>query len=269
MLSIITANRDQTQLLLDWAATEGWNPGIGDAGAFHAADPSGFLMGFYEGRPVTGISVVQSGAQFAFLGLYITHPEFRGRGFGWKTWQAGLERLGHKTIGLDGVVAQQANYAKSGFSAVHRSLRFTGKIARTRFQPRAVRPIVAKDFAKLSAFDAAHYGAKRPQFLQHWLNGQGGRRGFLVEQDGRICGYGVIRPCHAGFKIGPLFAERPLVAEQLLLAMMQMANGECVNIDVPEPNRSAVALLEGHGFRGAVPALPLEEIYGLTSFELG
>ena len=27
----------------DWAAAEGWNPGLSDAVAFQAADPTGFL----------------------------------------------------------------------------------------------------------------------------------------------------------------------------------------------------------------------------------
>jgi len=29
---------------IDWAAQEGWNPGLHDAQAFHGADPQGFLL---------------------------------------------------------------------------------------------------------------------------------------------------------------------------------------------------------------------------------
>lgn len=31
---------------VDWAAAEGWNPGLHDIESFYAADPNGFLMGF-------------------------------------------------------------------------------------------------------------------------------------------------------------------------------------------------------------------------------
>src|SRR3712207_6914266 len=30
--------------ILDWAAAEGWNPGLRDADAFWAADPDGFML---------------------------------------------------------------------------------------------------------------------------------------------------------------------------------------------------------------------------------
>jgi hypothetical protein len=32
-------------LALEWAAAEGWNPGLHDARCFYAADPQGFLIG--------------------------------------------------------------------------------------------------------------------------------------------------------------------------------------------------------------------------------
>ena len=46
------------QRSLDWAATEGWNPGLDDAAAFQAADPDGFLGAFVDGEMVAGISAV-------------------------------------------------------------------------------------------------------------------------------------------------------------------------------------------------------------------
>src|SRR5690606_33641464 len=116
MIEIRTASAAEVALLIDWAAAEGWNPGLDDARLFRLADPEGFLVAVLDGRPVAGISVVASGDAFGFLGLYICRPEHRGRGHGYGVWQAGIARLGDRTIGLDGVVAQQANYARSGFS---------------------------------------------------------------------------------------------------------------------------------------------------------
>jgi hypothetical protein len=52
-----------------------------------------------------------------------------------------------------------------------------------------------------------------------------------------------------------------------------------VFLDVPEPNQPALGLAARYGltpafetarmYRGAAPALPLDRIYGITSFELG
>ena len=45
---------------LDWAAGEGWNPGVHDADGFHAADPVGFLLGLLDAAPVSMISAGRS-----------------------------------------------------------------------------------------------------------------------------------------------------------------------------------------------------------------
>lgn len=99
----------EIETLLDWADAEGWNPGLHDARAFQAADPGGFLGAFKGGKMVAGISVVAYDAQFGFLGLYICHPDHRGEGLGRAVWNAGMAYLGPRTIGLDGVPAQQSN----------------------------------------------------------------------------------------------------------------------------------------------------------------
>ncbi|UWX58519.1 GNAT family N-acetyltransferase [Chlorobaculum sp. MV4-Y] len=43
-------------------------------------------------------------------------------------------------------------------------------------------------------------------------------RAFTIRQNGKLVGYGLIRPCRNGFKIGPLFANRPELAEALFSA---------------------------------------------------
>ncbi|MEO0387662.1 MAG: GNAT family N-acetyltransferase, partial [Pseudomonadota bacterium] len=110
-----TAPRDALDTMLDWAAAEGWNPGLDDAAAFFAADPDGFFVTLDDaGQPVAAISVVNHTPTFAFLGLYIVRPSDRGRGNGLALWRHALAHAGPRSIGLDGVEAQQDNYAASG-----------------------------------------------------------------------------------------------------------------------------------------------------------
>ncbi len=111
---------------MTWAAAEGWNPGLHDAGCFHAADRDGFLVGLLGTVPVATVSVVRYGATFGFLGLYIVQPAYRGLGYGMRIWTAGLAYLAGRNIGLDGVVAQQDNYRKSGFTFAYRNIRYRG-----------------------------------------------------------------------------------------------------------------------------------------------
>lgn len=129
----------EISLSLDWAATEGWNPGKHDAQCFRAADPGGFFIGILRGEPIGCISAVAYDDAFGFIGLYIVKPEFRGMGFGLRLWQHAVAYLGNRNIGLDGVVAQQANYRKSGFRLAYRKsaswARFQAKPAPTSRRP--------------------------------------------------------------------------------------------------------------------------------------
>ena len=120
------ATRGEIDRILDWAGDEGWNPGRADAVAFHAADPEGFFVAEIGGVPAISISVVRYDETYAFLGLYIARPEGRGKGHAFALWKEALKRRPARCVGLDGVVAQQANYAKSGFVLAYRNNRFAG-----------------------------------------------------------------------------------------------------------------------------------------------
>ncbi len=280
MPEIRTARREEVDLLLAWAADEGWNPGLGDAEPFFMADPQGFHISLAGDQPVAALSCVRSGADFGFVGLYICRPEHRGKGYGLALWQHMLRGFTGRSLGLDGVVAQQANYAKSGFVLAHRNIRYSGRAPKAA-APRdsAVRPIERADLALVSAYDAPLYGAARDRFLASWLEGSTGRRAFMAIQKGGVAGYTVIRPCRNGFKIGPLFADTEMIAEQLFLRAAEEAAGEEIVLDLPEPNGAAERLARRFGLepvfetarmvRGAPVDLPLQRIFGITTFELG
>lgn len=118
---------EEMALAVDWAAAEGRNPGLDDAAAFHAADPDGHFLTRIDGRPAACISAVKYGPDYGFVGFYICLPKYRGRGLGMAIWNAALASTGTRALGLDGVVDQQANYAKSGFILKHRNNRYGGR----------------------------------------------------------------------------------------------------------------------------------------------
>ena len=103
---------DEISLAVDWAAAEGWNPGLADAACFAAVDAEGFLIGELDGVPAATVSCVNYDARFAFLGFYIVRADLRGRGYGLRIWNAAIAHAGARVIGLDGVVAQQAELQK-------------------------------------------------------------------------------------------------------------------------------------------------------------
>ena len=273
---------------VDWAAAEGWNPGLDDLEAFHATDPQGFFMGWIDGEPVSSISVVRYGRDFGFLGFYIVHPDHRGTGAGIATWNEGMAYLEGRTVGLDGVVDQQDNYRRSGFELEGRNIRFTGVPALSGHAGVAseIRDITPADEAALLTYDLPFFPAPRDVFTRNWVEAgnSDSRRSKLALRNGEIVGYGVVRACRAGYKVGPLFAEDAQTARDLFLALcgdlpLEGSAGQEVSLDVPESNSPGVAMAQDFGlqpvfetarmYRGGIPALPWEKTFGLASFELG
>ncbi|MDC0657185.1 GNAT family N-acetyltransferase [Leisingera sp. SS27] len=270
----------EIQTAVDWAAREGWNPGHRDAACFASADPQGFWGGFLDGQMVACISVVNYVEVFSFLGFYIVAPEHRGQGYGYALWQEALEHAGSRVVGLDGVVDQQGNYRRSGFELAYRNIRFGGVPGNRPAPPEGfdLSPLSAPT-AELEALDARVFPAPRTAFWQQWL-GAAGHRSFAAYKDGKLAGFGTLRPCGSGCKIGPLVAVSRPAAEVVLARLLQeLPAGQEVFLDVPEPHAAAVDLARSLGlepvfetarmYRGPAPLLDTDLIYGVTSFELG
>jgi hypothetical protein len=216
-LNIRTMRPDEIRLAADWAAAEGWNPGLADAACFATVDPQGWFIAELDGAPAATVSCVNYDDRFAFLGFYMVRAELRGRGLGLRIWNAAIAHAGSRVIGLDGVVAQQENYKKSGFQLAYANIRYGGSLA----APPAPQGIIAlRDvpFAMVEASDATVFPAPRPAFLRAWI-GTPGHIGCALMRDGALAGWGVIRPCRSGRKIGPLVADVRATAEAVLSAL--------------------------------------------------
>jgi GNAT superfamily N-acetyltransferase len=275
-LAIRAMRPDEIGLAVDWAAAEGWNPGLADAQCFTSVDSGGFLIGELDGEPAAMISTVNYDDRFAFLGFYIVRADLRGHGYGMQIWQAALAHAGARSIGLDGVVAQQDNYRKSGFALAYNNVRYGGVPSDVRAGHVTV-PLSDIPFHAIVADDGRVFPADRPAFWNAWLNAPG-HVGRAVLRDGKPAAWGVIRPCRTGRKIGPLVADDRECAEAVFAALVSEESGE-VFLDVPQPNAQAVALAEAHGlapvfetarmYRGDVRPVDLTRIFGVTTFELG
>lgn len=270
-------SRADLETVLDWAAEEGWNPGRDDAAAFLAADPDGFLVRKLSGKPVSAISVVNHSDSFAFLGLYLCHRDHRGQGHGLAVWHAGLAHAGQRTVGLDGVPDQQANYARSGFSAAGATTRLTGGTelrasgATRRPDPQDL-PSLLESERSLSGYDSR-------RFLSGWFRDTPWRRTRILTDHGRLAGYGTVRACRRGAKIGPFRARDAEAARALLCDLAGAFGAGPVSLDVPDGATGLGSLLEGLGFLpsfstarmylGTPPASGADAFRSIATLELG
>ncbi len=272
-------SRSELKFAIDWAGDEGWNPGIHDAECFYVADPEGYFIGLLDGEPVACVSMVKYDASFGFAGFYIVKPEHRGNRYGIQICNHGLDYLKGCNIGCDGVVEQQENYKKIGFKLAYRNVRYEGKGGGDSTQHPGLVDLSTRPFAEIAAYDRRFFPAPRNAFLRTWIAQPGSRAIGMVEDD-RLTGTGVIRKCQSGYKIGPLFADRPDVAETLFLSLRSLAGpDDPIYLDTPEINPEAIALAKRHSmeivfetarmYSGGTPDIDLAGIYGVTTFELG
>ncbi len=276
---ITTAGIREMTTFLEWAADEQWNPGKMDHLAFHAADPHGFLLGKLDEEPVATVSAVRYGTDFGFIGFYIARPPFRGQGYGIQAWQAAMQHLYGRNVGLDGVVDQQDNYRKSGFRTAWNHVRYAGV-------PEGEAPsgdITVADagtvpFGMLASYDRRFFPARRDAFLSLWV-GAPGHTALVALQDGELKGFGVVRPARSGARVGPLYAETDDIAHILLNSLSATQRGAPVALDVPDANVPAIRLMERLGLEPTfecarmytrdAPDIDMAGLFAATTIELG
>ncbi len=271
--------RNDINVAVEWAAIEGWNPGLYDADSFYATDPNGFFIGELNNEAIATISAVKYGETFGFIGFYIVRPEYRGKGYGIQMWNAAMQYLKGRNIGLDGVISQQDNYRKSGFRLARRNIRYEGISGGHPPDNLKTINLSTLPFNTVDLYDRPFFPADRSVFVKSWIR-QPESYALGIMQDGKLEGYGVIRKCRIGYKIGPLFANNPESAESLFSALNAgIKPSEPIFLDTPEVNEEAVALAEGHSMKAVFetarmytvenPDIPLDRVFGVTSFELG
>lgn len=275
----IIRNADENSLdfMIELARQEGWNPGLHDKEPFFAADPNGFFIGELDGNPIACVSGVKYGDKFAFGGFYIVKEEYRKQDYGIQMYNHVIDYVNGLCLGIDGVVAQQENYKKSGFHFFHNQMRYEGTGMKGKLQTECM-PIKEIPIEDLKKYDTSVFQFRREEFLKKWIT-MPESYSLAITDNSKISGYGLIRKCYKGYKIGPIFAEDKKIAEKLFLSLIEFAEGKEVYLDIPEINKEAMAIQEKYEmkyvfetarmYKNGNPEIPIEKVFGVTSFELG
>jgi hypothetical protein len=272
-----TATENDVDFMIDLAAKEGWNPGLHDKKPFFAADPNGFFVGELGGEIISCVSGVKYEDKFAFGGFYIVKEKYRGMDYGIQMYNHVIDYVNGLCFGIDGVVAQQENYKKSGFVFAYNQMRYEGTGMKGKLQTECmeIKNISVYDLVR---FDKNIFKADRSSFLKEWIT-MPESYGLAITDNSLVTGYGVIRKCFKGYKIGPIFAENKSIAEKLFLSLVEFAEGKEVYLDIPEINKDGMAIQEKYNmkyvfetarmYKNGNPGVPVEKVFGVTSFELG
>lgn len=271
----------------EWAKREFWNPGKHEWKPCFAADQQGYSVLTLDGEPAACLAGVKYSDRLAFLGLYIVRPDLRKSGFGYGKllWDITMGRLDDvSTLALNGVEEQVETYKKSGFAPEHKITRWQGRVALDKLPPirTGTRLVEASecDLDVLSGYDSGIFSESRRVFLQNWIQMPESKTLVSMDADGGIAGYGVVSRTVEGYKIAPLFAKEEETAKAIYAALCRfVGEDKLVQIDTIEPTDSSARLAQDFGlervfdvvrmYKGEPPEVGKEEIFGLTSLEIG
>jgi ribosomal protein S18 acetylase RimI-like enzyme len=267
------ASAEDMKTIVEFSKAEGWNPGDGDGIAFRAADPEGFFVAKAEGEVIACISVVNHNDDFAYVGIYICRPDYRGKGIGMALWNHAFEHAEARNMGLDGVQEQQDNYTKCGFVKVMNTCRYEGHLI-GQAHPN-IRLADTDDVDGLIAMDAAANGVRRERFIRVWVASTSNRKTVMFDDRS---GFATIRTSQNGVKVAPVICDDTDKAMMLVRACLDLMPSDQVALDVPSDNTAMVAALTDKGFRetfvaarmyrGKAPQISAQ-LHAIGSMELG
>lgn len=260
------ADLDVMQSLVEVA---GWNQLRRDLERLWGHQPEGCFVGLVQDRVVGTVTTTSHGAEVAWIGMMLVHPDFRRRGIATALMTRAIDWLRQQKlpcIKLDATPEGAAVYARIGFrseSGLARYLR-PARGAATAIVPTAG-PFAVPDL------DSLAFGANRSA----WLRRLAADSRIVVEAQG----YGMLRPGRLADYLGPVVAESATAARRLVERLLEGV-GQAVVWDLPDRNRAAVTLAQDLGFtpvrcltrmwlgKHSVAGRP-ELIYGLTDFATG
>jgi GNAT superfamily N-acetyltransferase len=278
-------SRDELDVVLDWADAEGWNPGLSDADVFWRIDRAGLWAIDVDGILVGSGATIAHGTDHVVIGLVHVRPEHRRQGIATRTFpwlvDGALSRMPPgTTVSLDVPDHLHDLAERFGFHPVRRIARMVGRAIETRRGAHSgeLRALASVPVDAVVDYDAAHVGALRRDLLETWIHPVGGFS-LGVYEGQRLRGMAVMRPARRGYRIGPLFADDPDIAEELMGALSRMVLGHTISLDVPTDNPQALALAARHGLAetssvvhlelGDVRPAPEGSVYAITSIEIG
>lgn len=275
-LVIGAMGRDDADFLTELAASEGWNPGLHDGRALFCADPSGVLVARLGDERVGCISSVRWSDEYGFVGVHLVREKYRGKGYGLRLWSEAMSRMGRRNVGVVVTEGMIPVLERSGFRPYSHITRYRCEGGGER--SRTVLDIEDIHFEAVAAYDTQCFPVSRPRFLECWLNMPLSKAVGVVLDD-ELVGYGVMRPCWDGFKIGPLYADDVAIADLLYRALASSQSGTSIYIDINEENEHARDLSRKYGmepvhravrmYNRRQPQLKRGKIYSVTAIEFG
>jgi len=247
----------------------GWNQTEDDWRMLIDLAPQGCFAIDADGQLVATATLLCYGKRLAWIGMVLTKPEYRSRGFARALVTQALEAAdsqGIRTVKLDATEYGRPLYESVGFEAEGSVDRWSRPGTS---ELHAIRGKFNPD--RLSALDLAACGADRSAMLEKLATHSyvcADTNAYLFARAGRVTAY-----------LGPCAASDPASAKALIASTLQAHSSVGWSWDIPVNNRDAIVLASDLGFtrqrvltrmrRGEPLPGHADMVYAIAGFELG
>ncbi|WP_260960984.1 GNAT family N-acetyltransferase [Pseudomonas citri] len=202
-----------------------------------------------QGRLI-GTAFTCTQGRYATIGLVIVDDEYQGQGIGRKLMELAIEACGSRTAILNATLAGAPLYASQGFVDFGHIQQHQGQALSLAPQPLSAgercRPLSEADQAELIELANAGSGLDRSAVLNDLFDIV--EHAVVIEQNGHLCGFAMLRPFGRGRSIGPVVAQTPEQARHMIAELLTRVPDTFVRIDIPSDSDLA-AFLEEAGLK--------------------
>lgn len=172
------------------------------------------------------------GIGLASIGMVITSPRLQENGAGKWLMQRVLSETQGRARMLNATKAAFRLYVSLGFKQLATVNQQNGIVGEVPDFPATARPMRPEDRAQILALDQAALGAPRPEVLAAVLDAA--EAGSVIERNGKLVGFALIRRFGRGRVIGPLVAQDDADAIALCGPLIAPHRGAFLRLDTRE-----------------------------------
>jgi GNAT superfamily N-acetyltransferase len=237
----------------------GWNQTAEDWKRFLEASSAGCFVAEVDGAVRGTATTISYDDKFAWVGMVLVDPEYRGQGIGTQLLRKTIEYLDDAKIGaikLDATPQGKPIYEKLGFVPEYEIermiLKRTPPKSAQLSQPGEREPLDEAMVKAIIAKDRKVFGADRSGLLAS-LHDHAPELSVASWQDRNLRGYAFGRHGSFADHLGPWVATDAQDGQCLLQTFLQRSTRETVLADCLKSNHFAGDLLRAHGFSYSRP----------------
>ncbi len=231
----------------------GWNQTPADWERFLSASPEGCFVTEVEGRVVGTATTINYEDRFAWIGMVLVDPDYRGRGIGTRLLEKAIEYLdgsGVPTLKLDATPQGKPIYKKLGFNEEYEIERWV--LRRSPVAKTSGAPGPLPDFEGILNWDRVVFGADRSRLLSS-VDRESPDFTLTAERRGSLAGYAAGRRGSLADHLGPWVARDEASAREQLDEFLRRSARGTLFVDCMKSSPFARELLVSHGFELSRP----------------